>query len=353
MDISSIADFACGRGSLLRAARRRWPEAALYANDIDAAAVKYTARCLAVRRAANVDFLENGMSCWGAQKFSLVLLNPPFSQMAGKLYSPSAPFELLKCSRAMAFLISATEYLEANGQLVAILPASCLTSKLDHEARTTLAKHFGFDVIMRPAEGYFEGADVSVCAVRLTNLRGPILIASESQFFEVPWQIARGTISVTRSQRVESATGWIHTTSLGNGRVIRRYKFPPKQKLRFTEPGSLLVPRVGTAALDKIVLLSPNQREVLSDCVFSVSCKDRSILEALHQTMITSFDELAALYSGTGAPYLTVSALNGFLSRKELEQRSPKFWQNFSLRAFLARSSTTKKPKETSTFFNR
>ena len=131
-----IADFAAGDGALLTAACAVWPKAKAFALDIDNLALRRLRYRNPSWSIGRCDFLSEdsrGKSIpLQAVKGNtdVILLNPPFSCRGASRFKLKLNGRELCCSKAMAFVLLATEYLAVDGQIVAILPESTFLSCL-------------------------------------------------------------------------------------------------------------------------------------------------------------------------------------------------------------------------------
>jgi hypothetical protein len=316
--VASVADFACGEGSLLRAASERWPGARLYANDVDGDAVARAAARLNIQAYDSEDFLGGSFAPMGPanSRFSVVALNPPFSKQTTSMIQIGR--RSVRCSRAMAFVLSSAAFLTKAGQIVAILPTSTLSGSLDQEARTLVEQLFSPEIVRSPEYGLFKGVDVSTYILRLS---AKAVSEANQSIADVTrsatdWHVERGAISVTRSERLPtSGYGWVHTTSIAQGSINQRYRLPSGLAPRSCPAGALIIPRVGSLNFGKILLLHANQKEILSDCLMALKGPSRSHDVAAHRAIKANFDTFLKCYSGTGAPYTTVARISRFLSQ--------------------------------------
>lgn len=320
VEVESVADFAAGCGNLLASAASRWPEASLYANDVDGSTIAIAKSALARLEYDQLDFLSREFYEKYTKRYkktwSLVLLNPPFSQRDTLTHSPSGSYSSIKCSRAMAFVMTAVNYLAERGQLLAILPTSTLRNNLDQQAREILQRDFDVEVVLAPQYGFFSNADVSVYVLRITKkLIGAAAPVIRKATSGTNWVIARGTISVPRRERVPSPTaGWVHTTGLVDGQIAHRYSFVAGSRGKKVPRGSVLLPRVGRFGPDKIAIVTSKDGEFISDCLLAITRRGVTS-KTLQRFMTNNFTELSELYAGTGAPYITMSHLLTFLNR--------------------------------------
>ncbi|WP_171898241.1 methyltransferase [Rhizobium leguminosarum] len=314
---SSVVDFAAGTGNLLAAALKKWPNALLYANDVDADAIKQAGERLPLAEARSADFLSSRFHVHNtgeAQGWSIILLNPPFSQREAPVHVPLGRHSGLRCSRSMAFVMTAVQYLSAGGQLLAILPSSTLLNKIDQTAREVLQSTYSVEVVREPAYGLFEGADVSTYFLRISESDRPAFPSVTRKADLQSWKIIRGSISIARAHRRNAGTrGWVHTTGLNQGGISHRYEFPGQAYGKIAPSGSILLPRVGRFGSDKIVLVERDDGEHLSDCILAIqhSALDPAVIADL---LKSNFSQLQTFYGGTGAPYITRDRLYAFLA---------------------------------------
>lgn len=319
----AIVDFCVGDGRLLSAAKVKWPNALYYANDIDTDACNLVRHSLTGVHVSNFDFFSKSYQRQlKDQSFDLILLNPPFSATGKKKWNPVGRFSDISCSLSMAFVLSAIPYLKTQGELLAIMPTSASRSELDASARAVLEK-FDYTILSRPSYGLFPGIDASVFNLRIVK-------AMKCERIEVPpsqikkstieQYIVRGNISLPKAQRrvVLDEAGWIHTTSLYKGEIRERYSLLDLSidGKKYAAPNSVLLPRVGRIRPDQIVVTSNSTEQLISDCIFAVSCKCQLTAIELKEKILANFNELRSCFVGTGAPYITVSDLWRFLVTK-------------------------------------
>jgi hypothetical protein len=213
----------------------------------------------------------------------------------------------------MAFVLTAVQYLAAGGQLLAILPTSTLTSRIDQSARELLRSKYLFEVVRPPAYGLFDGVDVSTYFLRITDCSRRCVKLEQAERNVQPWKISRGTISMARSNRRRTNLGgWVHTTGLYEGGISHRYAFLDEPYGKVAPAGSVLLPRVGRFGPDKITEVVREQGERVSDCIFAIQHPELEAV-AIVDLLKENFMELSCLYSGTGAPYTTMERLTAFL----------------------------------------
>ena len=175
---NTVVDFCAGEGSLLEAARFRWPSARLYANDIDPNVLN------AVPDAhwLNLDFLSEDFDKQSSQQFprhfDVILLNPPFCFERSQGNRARGTYADVQGSIAIAFLFTALQYLNFDGELLAVMPTSTLQSERDSAARQKLESMFSCKIISHPSYDRFPRLNVStyllhvrskICQIRETK----------------------------------------------------------------------------------------------------------------------------------------------------------------------------------------
>lgn len=315
----SVADFAAGEGALLDAAFSRWPNARLFASDINSTAVAGLATrypCIEVQCA---DFLS--AFPFSGTLFDLVLLNPPFSCRGNERLAGRVGNMDVQCSRAMAFVCRALDYLSERGELLCILPASCLSSEKDAAARAAISAAYGVDVIDARVNAPFDKCSVLVSLIRIgrqvsSNRQWRLRDAQQAErraHIRGNIILGRGSTPVhkTRLEAVTTGSIFVHTTDLRGGHLSVSRVWSARGADLLGE-SAILFPRVGRPSKSKVVI-AHNETLVLSDCLFFVKAKNEAALETLHRLIISEWDALADMYGGSCAPYISLSQARKFL----------------------------------------
>lgn len=312
-----IADFACGEGSLLLAAERRWPLASMIANDISPKAIAFVYRYRSQWKSACADFLNPRSVRSSALRHylggvDLVLLNPPFSRRDRRTYKASFGGQELYASIALAFVVNSLPFLRSSGAVLAVLPDGCLVGKHDEPVWETLRKHYKIEVIRDNSRSAFLGVSARTCLVRMTKLEkqtAPVLFAA----LQAELQILRGRVQMHSRNVVSAAVGQplVHTSHLLGGAVTESGECVEGPVI--TGP-ALLLPRVGLATPGKLCVLGAGRRVTLSDCVLAVACKSVTEANSLRLRVLAAWPVFASAYRGTGAPYITLQRASTVLS---------------------------------------
>ena len=327
----TVVDFCAGRGSLLEAARRRWPTAKLFANDSDPKVMN----SLPGANWVNLDFLGEHFDAFSPKTFpkeyDLVLLNPPFCFYRSQEFRPRGVYADVRCSVAFSFLFTALQYLSTDGELLAVMPTSTLKSERDDEARKILKKRYKCRLISSPSYDRFPGLDVSTYLLQVHSAKkrkSTAVVTNSLSSARVPWQITRGSVSVRRSKRQEyvGLHNWIHTTSISNSTIVTRYMLPDgflARDQKFLPKTSLILPRVGKVRPGDLLVTS--RSEILSDCLLGVTFDDPKLAYIILGGINTNYSSFSKLYAGTGAPYTTQNKVSKFIERliSQSQLRSP------------------------------
>jgi hypothetical protein len=314
-NVETVVDPAAGDGALLECATRRWPTARIVASDIDSTRV----RALEQRTSWDVqvgDFLEHNVASSlarhvGSVPTCSVLLNPPFSSRGGTRFNASTGSSRpVSGSRAMAFLLGSTRLVGEQGQLVALVPASVLTSERDAEGRHWLAQRGSLEEISRPSIRLFAGAVATTVVIRWTpQIDQPVDPAIFSRVLSsrtFGWKVIRGSRQMHTVKAVSGlgTVRLVHTTNLIDGHLAGAcIRIRPTRADRVLSGPAVLLPRVGRPDSRKIVV-HPRGRVALSDCLFAVGHTDVHACYTLREILRANFERVRACYGGTGAPYM-------------------------------------------------
>lgn len=325
LKVTSVADFSAGDGALLDAAIEKWPNATVYAADIDRRSVEYLKRRHPHWNVSKCDFMSETSrdvaSCtrYAGGGVDLILLNPPFSCRGARTVSCNINGNTVKCSTAVSFVITAFEFLHPDGELVALLPHNSLSSEKDRSAWAQIAKQFVIATGVATRRCDFEGCYVRSRIVHLRRRRkgvntvlqeplSPVTTGSEPVVL-----IVRGSIQM-HIRRGEGRP-LVHTTNLRDYRVILNGHAGARSRPSVVGP-CVLVPRVGQPNISKVALFLRRRRVALSDCVIGLQCKCKADAEKLHTSIINDPIGFHGLYSGTCATYTTVERLREYLQAR-------------------------------------
>ncbi|MEO6280915.1 methyltransferase [Roseateles sp.] len=321
----AIADFACGEGSLLLAAERRWPAASMIANDVSAASIASLRKSRPKWQVAGSDFLNPRSVRASSLRHhfggvDLVLLNPPFSRRNRQTFEVAVGDEVLHASIAMAFVVNSIPFLRPDGAILAVLPDGCLVSKHDEPVWRSLRKQFNVEVIRDNSRSAFQGVRARTCLVRMTKLNARVSVAEQVAAPFAP-TISRGRVQMHSRKVVTPRQGrpLVHTNNLLNGTVTNSGEHV--QGAVLSGP-ALLFPRVGLVTPGKLCVLGAGRRVTLSDCVLGVACESEADVDTLRRMVLAAWPVFASAYRGTGAPYITLERASMVLSNISAGGRS-------------------------------
>lgn len=319
-----VADFASGDGALLKAAVRKWPKIDVTAVDLDKSALQRLLACLPASSCYRSDFLKLGTSGSARgcrlpanKKYDLVLLNPPFSCRGNVSVPTSIDGKDFRTSKAMAFVGRALCRLSAEGELLAIMPSSCLSSQKDRAFRQELCKSWNLEVVEKAKSREFDGCAVTIAVIRLTR-RSEKLEEDVRSSLERPAKscgvvtVIRGTMAVSSATRFPGPVPFVHSTELANGKV-KRSGLTVALSSRVVSGPAVLLARVGRPRADKVAFKTSRQRVVLSDCVIALAADNFLSTRQLYVDIQEKWSDLELRYGGTCAPYITVDAVCEFL----------------------------------------
>ncbi|MBX3406693.1 MAG: methyltransferase [Phycisphaeraceae bacterium] len=313
---SIVADFAAGDGGLLIPAESRWPGARIVACDIDSRAVARLRRRRSSWLVGRSDFLKDRSveatrhlpALWGC--VDVILLNPPFSMRGGQRWESRIGQHAVTTGVAMAFLFRALPFLSSGGQLISVLPESCLHSERDAEAMERLRHCYSVEELCRLGRGRFDRCAARTVVLKVTqNVRVSSRIIRRVETDALPWNVMRGSAQMHSLRIASRRTGFtlVHTDNLRGSTVVG-----PHKRVWSTRPirGSVvLLPRVGRTTLEKVVVLQTTRPIVLSDCVMAIECESVAEAHRVHQMIAQHWSRFQKCYGGTGAPYTTVEKI--------------------------------------------
>jgi predicted RNA methylase len=311
----SIADFAAGDGALLRAAAARFKRASVTAFDLDGSAIAALSSAFPAATLSRSDFLScHGPDSCGGNKVDLVVLNPPFSVRGNMAVRVKFDGQEFTTSRAMAFVTNALKWLSDDGELIAIVPSSCLTSQRDKTVREYLASGWTIERKKKDVADAFLHCEVSVDVIRIrrgTSRQRPAEKKMRSRQRLYSATLMRGTCPNARARKAGKFR-LIHTTDLRDSQLLDTSAFVGEH-LRKLKGKAVLVPRVGRPSASKIAVKTSLDTVVLSDCVFSLQTMPRGFEHDLAHLLRSKWKVLEALYTGSCARYLTMDQLADFL----------------------------------------
>jgi hypothetical protein len=224
----------------------------------------------------------------------------------------------------MAFTLFAFDYLSAGGQLIALLPAGCIKAQRDTRAWRLLETVAEIEVISQNGNRAFAKCSPTTSIVKITK-RSVELRENDGDQGGITEVGAAGSLELFRGSRpmfnVQEARkgrriSLVHSTELQNGGVELGKRHVAAHMSDVTGP-AVLVPRVGLPKHDKIAVLEKSAAVALSDCVFALRCESASMAVDLQMSIRSRWETFRRLYSGTGAPYLTVRSLVVWLLERD------------------------------------
>lgn len=325
--VEVVADFAAGHGDLLAAARARWPMSSTIGCDVDPVCVRVMKSSKEVSYAVKCDFLSSASrersATLRAHKgvVDLAVLNPPFSGIGAASLRVWTGDRFVTCSKAMAFAYTSLAYLRPGGELVAVLPASCLTSVKDKVIRELCSTISSEEVVRKFSSRAFIGCVASTIVVRyrrgianasVSDAIPSSHIGEEESVIRV--RLVRGCTPVFRAENglAGSRFPFIHSTDIA-GREVLVYTRGVKSTSRVVVGPVVLLTRVGSPASRKCAIYNCEQPIAISDCVIALQCNSLRGAERVRKRILSRWPILSDQYGGTCAPYITIEKLSLFL----------------------------------------
>ena len=314
-----IGDFCAGDGGLLRACEERFPKAKYFANDKSKRAYHNLLRDHSNWEVYNLDFLSDKKLQEVAHLtgvFDLLLLNPPFT-CRGLTYKFTFDGLEFSASKALLFLIRSIRFLSGGGRLMAVLPIGVSISERDAKLMKYLKRAYGFRVHKRISGVSFAGKEPNVI---LAELCRPHMVAEytpKETRKKTYGFLHRGSRNVVDANNLKSRKGieFVHTTNLISGKIIGSKIRLSEAKAKMLIGPAVLVPRVGTPNVTKIVVVGEGEKYILSDCVIAILARDNISASQIQNLLAPKKFSFYRLYAGTGAKYITLSRLGEYVKK--------------------------------------
>ncbi|MBL8216466.1 MAG: N-6 DNA methylase [Bryobacterales bacterium] len=317
-----LADFAAGNGALLDLVTERWSKARVVANDYDAGIARALRRAYPAWQVSCCDFV-NPRSTGKSQvlqsvqrKCDVVVLNPPFSYRGWQSWPVKFAERVLRCTRALTFVLRSIDMLGPGGQLIAVLPAGCLSTRADSVAWEAIDEFCNVEIMQTYGKRTFVGCFPRTILVRITkrgalpkaSRRSPSLLYPKPRISS-PVRIVRGWIPLHKAQSFADPAGipLVHSTDLSADGICT-FQMNVSSRRVVSGP-AVLIPRVGQPSTENIAVLNSAQSVALSDCVIALCAQSEREAQALQTLLFELWPTIAAAYSGTCASYITLSNL--------------------------------------------
>lgn len=319
-----VADFAAGDGALLHAAAGGQQDLQVVGLDINRTTVRRLKALNPLWQVGSCDFLSprsrasSPVLRRNRGRVSTALLNPPFSCRGGRREQVSIGGTHLTCSVAMAFVLTATEYLTPTGQIIAVVPRGVESAERDEAAWELLRSMGTVEVVGYRDRGTFPDTALRSLLLRFTMGR-PTL---QGQASRTPARtksprpiisLVRGTVQMHRARLSSAGMPLVHTTHLSNGQL--RPLHVTSVPGRSCRGAVVLIPRVGRPMRSKVVRVDLRSDLALSDCVIALECASEDESVEVQRAIEDRWDEFEASYGGSCAPYITLKTLQDVLDR--------------------------------------
>jgi hypothetical protein len=225
----------------------------------------------------------------------------------------------IRCGQAVAFVLSAVEYLVTGGQILAILPSNALNSQKDAAAIRYLERKGTLEILNRYGRGTFASCTSQTVSVRFTlsafskrQNDGKKTAITKSPRINV--EVIRGSSQMHTVGRLRRGLiPVVHSTNLAEHSVVG-FEGGVREGGKVITGPAVLIPRVGRPDPGKLALYNAMDPIVLSDCVIAIICESASDALYLLNSLIDRWDDVMSLFHGTCAPYITLNDLRNFLT---------------------------------------
>lgn len=320
--LKSVLDSHCGRGALLDAVERSFPNVHCAGIDLDGIAISHLRKARPHWTLVRGDSLA--WSTWERVRAKLngsvdvAVLNPPFSMGHAKGVDIELDGRTIRGSLAMAHVI-ATIHHSRPRRIVAVLPESTMFADMDRQGRAELESLYDIDVVSQFKSSTFRGARANSLLVAMTKRSRPRLrkLGEESKVPVVQGSVVRGGLACFEAVSLRGGLPFIHSTDIKD--LVRGAPISSLRRVRPFTRGivaghMILLPRVGIPKKENIGAWHVDSDVQLSDCVLALPCGGGSEASARVDAIQASYEAFAGLYRGTGARYVTVERLLEWLN---------------------------------------
>lgn len=314
-----IGDFCAGDGGLLRACEAHFPHARYFANDKSKRAYHKLLKAHRNWDIHNLDFLSDKSLQEVTHlkgTFDLLLLNPPFT-CRGQTYKFTFDGFKFSASKALLFLIRSIRFLSRGGRLMAVLPIGVSISERDANLMAYLKNAYGFRIHKKVSGVSFAGKEPNVILAELCRPQMVLDYIPRKPRKRTYGFLHRGCRNVVDVNDLKAKNGirFIHTTNLIGNKLVDAKVRLSEDKARVLVGPAVLVPRVGTPNVTKVVVIGERKRYILSDCVMAILARDGSSAYHIQEILFSKRNSFYRLYAGTGARFVTLSRLGGYVKK--------------------------------------
>lgn len=299
----SCVDSSCGTGRLLDAVNEAFGEVTTIGVDRDANAIRALRRRRPNWLLAKGDLLckksfSNGFGRIVPRSVDLLVLNPPFSQVANKHLEFTYEGSSLRGSLAMTYLFRSLEIFAPKVGALAVVPESLVWSETDAGARATLLNEFRYREIASLKCNTFRGARANATIIELNRWNGPAAPRYVPQRPETPiWarvQLVRGAMPVHMANYSTEGVCFLHTTDIR--KMLVPHGISALRRVSHVAKGlvagwTILLPRVGMPDATLVRAIFLREKVQLSDCVFAICCPRVDVAEAVAALIQSKWDD--------------------------------------------------------------
>ncbi|WP_139322881.1 N-6 DNA methylase [Deinococcus marmoris] len=320
------ADFSCASGRLMRKIIDHVEFTKIVLNDIDGEVIDYDLFLQENLEAYNLDF-ENDLSAQELHQtegYNLIIINPPYSIRGNKRYTTQIGDLIIKSSRVLKHILQSLSLISREGVIYCIVPTNIFSSETDQRSIRALSAAATIDKIEKFGRGHFTSASVETVLIRIKNydesaffkLLGEEVSANFEKKIPSKFTVERGNVSIHKldgslhEYEGKNRVRFIHTTNM-TGKKLHYIK----QNIvhRVFSGKCILMPRVGTLSIEKLVLVEYD-RFIVSDCIIVITGNE---VDSLLKMMREDYERVKSLFSGHCAKYTTLTRINNLILEYE------------------------------------
>ncbi|KAF1060750.1 SAM-dependent DNA methyltransferase (plasmid) [Burkholderia gladioli] len=315
--LKSVLDSNCGRGALLDAVERFFPNVHCAGIDLDGIAISHLRKVRPHWTLVRGDSLA--WTTWERVRAKLrgsvdvAVLNPPFSMGQAKGVDIELDGRTIRGSLAMAHVI-ATIHNSRPKRIVAVLPESTMFADMDRQGRAELESLYNIDVVSQFKSSTFRGARANSLLVAMMK-RSRQRLPKPDKESKVPFvqgSVVRGGLACFEAVSSRGGLPFIHSTNIKD--LVQGASISSLRRVRPFTRGivaghMILLPRVGIPKKENISAWYVDTDVQLSDCVLALPYGHGSEANAWAEAIQGGYESFVGLYRGTGARYVTVERL--------------------------------------------
>ncbi len=200
---------------------------------------------------------------------------------------------------------------------MAVLPIGVSISERDANLMAYLKNVYDFRIHKKVTGVSFAGKEPNVILAELCRPQMMSTYVPKKSIKRIYDFLHRGCRNVVDVKDLKAKNGirFIHTTNLIGNKLVDTKVRLSQDKARVLVGPAVLVPRVGTPNVTKVVVIGERKKYILSDCVIAILARDDSSAYHIQDILVSKRNSFCRLYAGTGARFITLSRLGKYIEK--------------------------------------